>query len=715
MSRRIRLGESLVESGLINTAQLNEALARKTTTGERIGEALVALGYITERDLVRTLAKDADIPFLEADDIRVDPEVIQLVGADIARTSNLIPLRADGRALVVVMSNPFDIGVIRTLERESGRQIRTTTGDPAVIARLVALHYTSATGRTANQPTSETAPGSTRPAWTAVGMSPAGTPAEAPPAPDGVHRPVRPVVGPDAPDVAFGPAVGTVRHNSDRRARRAGKLSGTGRHFSALIDQDSVTVLEYVREQAGFRLVDTRATNRRFNAPAAAADALADLLDEMRAKNAVVSIVLQHFGSFFQSLVLPAADEATTHNLILREVQRAFGIQDPAVVYATVTPFEGRESGATAGHGQRHVFIAGAPSAVLEAIHSRLVKARLQVEALTVIPEVFRRLYESLDGSTEATAVLVCLQNGPHVAFFVNGQMELAMEPPLAVAGQAPLDTTMILDQLDRGAIFLRQQAGGTVATRLLLSAPATDYDRLGSIIEARTGMRVASLGHGIGSPETVIAMGAVLAAHEPDAIDLYPRPKPIAERVKEATTGRNLVVTSLFAAAAAAVLWSAVQINDLRRARAELEETQARVEQAMPALQKAQTSLRDRERIADIRTAMQASALERSAVTKLLSSVAGATNPDAQLDSVAVSRVDQGFQTTIFGRASGVNAPAAMRAASGLYDRLRSRQELKQVKFQSAFTPRPPGVTGTGSGESLRFTISFVAPTGGS
>ncbi|MEO5569018.1 MAG: hypothetical protein ABIR92_11030 [Gemmatimonadaceae bacterium] len=712
MSRRIRLGESLVEAGLIDTAQLNEALARKTTTGERIGEALVALGYITERDLVRTLAKDADIPFLEADDIRVDPEVIQLVGADTARANNLIPLRADGRALVVVMSNPFDIGVIRALERETGRQIRTATGDPAVIARLVASHYAS-TGRTANQQTSATATGLNRPAWSAVGASPVGMTVDA--APDDVPRPMRPVIGFDVPEITPGFSAGTVRHSMDRRARRSGSLTGPGRKFSALIDQDSVTVLEYAQEQSGFRLVDTRATIRRFNAPAAAADALADLLDEMRARNAVVSIVMQHFGSFFQSLVLPAADEATTHNLILREVHRSFGSQDPTIEYSTVTPVEGRESGAAAGYGQRHVFVAGAPSAALEAIRSRLAKARLQVELLTVIPEIFRRLYESLDGSTEATAVLVCLQNGPHVAFFVNGQMELAMEPPLAVVGQAPLDTTMILDQLDRGAIFLRQQAGGTVATRLLLSAPAADYDRLGSIIEARTGMRVASLGHGIGSPETVIAMGAVLAAHESDAIDLYPRPKPIAERVKAATSGPSLVVTSLFALAAATVLWSVLQINDLRRARAGLEATQARVEQAMPALQKVQTAARNRERIADIRTAMQASALERSAVAKLLSSVAGASDPDAQLDSVAVTRIDRGFQTTIFGRASGVSAPAAMRAASGLYDRLKSRQELKQVKFQSAINPRLPGGTGAGSGESLRFTISFVAPTGGS
>jgi type IV pilus assembly protein PilB len=162
MSRRIRLGESLVEAGLINPAQLDQALARKSTTGERIGEALVALGFIAERDLVRTLAKDADIPFLESNELHVDPGVVGLVTPAAARANNLVPLRADGRALVVAMSNPFDIGVIRSLERASGRQIRTVTADPVVISQLVEVHYGSNGGRG----TADAAPTSARPSWT---------------------------------------------------------------------------------------------------------------------------------------------------------------------------------------------------------------------------------------------------------------------------------------------------------------------------------------------------------------------------------------------------------------------------------------------------------------------------------------------------------------------------------------------------------------------
>ncbi len=141
MSRRIRLGESLVDAGLITQSQLDEALKRRLTTGERIGEALVGLGFITERDLLRTLASDADIPFLEPRELIVDPMVVGLVAAPVARSHNFVPLRMEAHALLVAMGNPFDVGAIRSLERSTGKHIRVAAADPGEIAALVETVY----------------------------------------------------------------------------------------------------------------------------------------------------------------------------------------------------------------------------------------------------------------------------------------------------------------------------------------------------------------------------------------------------------------------------------------------------------------------------------------------------------------------------------------------------------------------------------------------
>lgn len=486
------------------------------------------------------------------------------------------------------------------------------------------------------------------------------------------------------------------------------------RTFAALIDQDSVAVLEYQQEKAGFRLMDTRSRSRRFTTPEAAADAVAELLADMNARNARLAVVLQHFGTFFHTLVMPAAADEVLRPAILREIQRSFNIADPAIAFTTGASVERRDAARAGGQVPRQVFIAGAPKSVIEAIEARFARARIDVEGMTVIPEVFRRLYDSLDGSTEATAVLICLHNGPHVAFFVNGQLELAIEPPLALEGEAPLDSAVIIDQLERGAIFLRQQARGTVATRLLLSAPAADYENLASTIEARTGMRVAALGHGVGSPESVVAMGAVLAARDADRLDLYPRAPAFEQRLKSAMTGTGLLSTTSWVAAAIAAFWCAMQVLTVSRLRADVERLQNQVEQASPALAKARESIQGRERIAAIRSVLADANAERDAVARFMSIVADASAPGTRLDSIAMVRADDGLRTTLFGQSSGPSGPAAMSAATSYYRHFRNSTRLKSLAFSSAYVPRTPGEKGiVPPGEDLRFTVSFVAPVG--
>jgi type IV pilus assembly protein PilB len=148
-----------VEAGLITQVQLDEALKRRLITGQRIGETLVELGYLTDSDLLRTLAKDADVPFLERGDLVVDPAAVQLMDPNVARAQRAVPLRVDGRTLVVAMSNPFDMGSLRILERATGRHVRAAAADPAQVLQLIDTVYGgSAAGGVASAALSQPAP-----------------------------------------------------------------------------------------------------------------------------------------------------------------------------------------------------------------------------------------------------------------------------------------------------------------------------------------------------------------------------------------------------------------------------------------------------------------------------------------------------------------------------------------------------------------------------
>ncbi|HEY6219640.1 MAG TPA: hypothetical protein VIV65_06260 [Gemmatimonadaceae bacterium] len=490
------------------------------------------------------------------------------------------------------------------------------------------------------------------------------------------------------------------------------------RSFAALIDQDGVILIEYQEEKAGFRVLATRSESRRLTTPEAAVDLVVRLLGELGAKTASVSIVLQHFGSFFHTLLLPPAEDDVVRSIILREVQRSFNVSDPAFSYLVGSAVERRESPRpTSPAVPRQVLVAGAPRSVVAALHSGLTKARVKIDGLTVIPEVFRQVYDSLDGSTEATAVLVCLSNGPHLAFFVNGHLELAIEPPPAVEGGGPIDTTVILDQLERGAIFLRQQSRGMVATRVLLSAPAAEYESLASTIEARTGMRVADLGQGIGSPQTLVAMGAVLAARAGERLDLIPRAPSLEQRIRMAVAGPSAITTAACAITVAAFFWAGIQFMGLVRDRSELIRLQREVSQAIPAVAALRQSAEGRQRIADIRSILSNSRDDRRRMVQLLASFAAAAPPGAQIDSFTVDRTQGGLKTAVFGRAAGPSSAKAVAAATTMYHHFQRQPRLRDLDFQViAYLPAAAATDSAraANASQLIFTVTFLSPDQG-
>jgi type IV pilus assembly protein PilB len=124
MERKPRLGTALINAGLITQAQLDEALALQASKGERIGKALITLGYLSDADLLKTLCKEANVPYLTINELQPDAESAALLDEQFARSNVVLPLRQDGRTLVVAMANPFDIAVVRSMERLSGRPIR---------------------------------------------------------------------------------------------------------------------------------------------------------------------------------------------------------------------------------------------------------------------------------------------------------------------------------------------------------------------------------------------------------------------------------------------------------------------------------------------------------------------------------------------------------------------------------------------------------------
>ncbi len=115
MAVKTRLGDRLLESGLITRHQLDRGLEKHVSTGQRLGKTLVDLGYLHPDQLMRTLCEDAGIPFMPLADASPAPAALAAIPETLARRYSAVPLRIENGRLVIAMSDPFDMDALTGL------------------------------------------------------------------------------------------------------------------------------------------------------------------------------------------------------------------------------------------------------------------------------------------------------------------------------------------------------------------------------------------------------------------------------------------------------------------------------------------------------------------------------------------------------------------------------------------------------------------------
>ncbi|GIP52776.1 MULTISPECIES: GspE/PulE family protein [Paenibacillus] len=125
-----RLGELLLESGIITEAQLQTALEEQRSTKKKLGDVLLSQGVLTEHQLIEVLEFQLGIPHVTLSRFQIDPKLSQIIPETMAKRYQVMPIRVDGRKLMVAMADPLDLFVIDDLRMSTGFTI-----EPAIIAR----------------------------------------------------------------------------------------------------------------------------------------------------------------------------------------------------------------------------------------------------------------------------------------------------------------------------------------------------------------------------------------------------------------------------------------------------------------------------------------------------------------------------------------------------------------------------------------------------
>ena len=141
---RKRLGEMLLEAGVVDNTQLQAALGHQRRWGGRVGQALIDLKMATEEQIVSALATKLGFERVALDQVEYGPGLelaLRLVPHEFAERNQLLPYAADANHLLVAMADPSNVGVIDELAFRTGRRVKMAIAGDREIARAVRRLY----------------------------------------------------------------------------------------------------------------------------------------------------------------------------------------------------------------------------------------------------------------------------------------------------------------------------------------------------------------------------------------------------------------------------------------------------------------------------------------------------------------------------------------------------------------------------------------------
>ena len=141
MAEKKKLGDFLKESGLIDDFQLQTALSHQRNWGGKLGSILVELEFIREEELARVIAEKMGIPYVNLFEPEIPATSIMLIKADIAKKYVVMPVRKEGNALVIAMSDPMDMEAIDDLKFSTGLVVKPALALESEIKDAIRKYY----------------------------------------------------------------------------------------------------------------------------------------------------------------------------------------------------------------------------------------------------------------------------------------------------------------------------------------------------------------------------------------------------------------------------------------------------------------------------------------------------------------------------------------------------------------------------------------------
>jgi len=138
---RRKLGELLLETGLLTGDKLAEALKSQKNSGKRLGQILIEMNLITEEEMAFALAMQLKIPYVDLTNYEISAKVIQTIPEEVSRKFLCIPISLKNSVLDVAMADPLDLNIMKDLQFITGYSIQPAISTSSQIFDVLQKHY----------------------------------------------------------------------------------------------------------------------------------------------------------------------------------------------------------------------------------------------------------------------------------------------------------------------------------------------------------------------------------------------------------------------------------------------------------------------------------------------------------------------------------------------------------------------------------------------
>ncbi|MEJ5299998.1 MAG: GspE/PulE family protein [Thermodesulforhabdaceae bacterium] len=135
------IGQILKEEGFIREEHIEFALKEQKATGERLGEVLTRIGIVTDFEIAKVVAKQANMDFLDTRTVNPDPAALAKIPARFARDRTVLPFALEKGALHVAISDPFDQVAIEGITSFAGARFKPFIAPENELKKMIEWHY----------------------------------------------------------------------------------------------------------------------------------------------------------------------------------------------------------------------------------------------------------------------------------------------------------------------------------------------------------------------------------------------------------------------------------------------------------------------------------------------------------------------------------------------------------------------------------------------